>query len=769
MEFAIDNQDISFEKRLAYDKMGFYYFSMPVLLFGNLLGAFLLAAIQLDTVDTYSIGIWLLLCVVMFLYGMYHYRQFRLEDEESKLDKANIWLDRYYADTLINGIVWGSSAFLLFPQTGLLNQMILVFFLFVVGFSAMGVLASKKDLLITYISVMYLPIILRLFFMEGDLYNNIAFVLLALVLLMIIVANYYGKVINKGLENRQDFISIKHTHEKLKERFFSLFERAPVGIYYYGKNLMIEDANEHFKHMSQQDIGDETSEIFVKALKNEKIAKIHTDVFDMKTGEYRGPFEISDGINLYVKLSTVPMINAAGEVAGGIAIVNDITNEVTAKEEMMRNAYYDMLTNIPNRTLLMDKLKNTIKEKDRDSLHGAMLYMDIDNFKKVNETFGHNTGDKLLKQVSSRLETLLHSEEVLARIGGDKFVLLVPKLKKNIKESEGVAQKYIESIHGIFADPIRVMGEPYHLSFSIGVVLFNDSSESAFDLLKRAETAMYEAKRSARGTSRFYSSEMGEYAKEQLTIENDLHRAMADNELSVAYQPQIDLKSDKVVSAELLVRWNHPKKGAISPAYFIPVAEESGTIIKLEEWIFNKAFEEVKTLVDEDGKPLLQKVAINLSTVHFIQPNFVEKLMLMVAKHEIDPKQIEIEITESGIMHNLDDAKVKIEELRGFGFSFAIDDFGTGHSSLAYLKKLPVDMIKIDQSFVTNMHQDMGDAMIVESVVSIGQNFNLKVLAEGVEDAVTVAYLKKINCDLYQGRYAHYPMPLEKLKSVIEN
>ena len=768
MDQTIGNQTLSFKKRLAYDKLGFYYLSLPLILFGNLMGAFLLSAIQLNVVDLYSIIVWLSISVIMFFYGLYQYRLFRKEDEEEKLKHADIWLDKYYTDTLVNGIIWGSSAFLMFPESSLLNQMVVIFFLFVIGFTAMGILASKRDLLITYISVTYLPIIMRLFFMEEAIYSNIAYILLALILIMAIVANYYGNVINNALENRQDFITIKHTHEKLKERFFSLFERAPVGIYYYNKDLELEDANDHFVQMNQYPEKEGLIGVSLASFKNRQIVDIHKEVFDSKTGDYRGPFTIRKGADLYVKLSTVPMINTAGEVAGGIAIINDITSEVTAREEMVRNAYYDLLTNIPNRTLLMDKLKFYIAEKETDVRYGALLFIDMDNFKKINETFGHDAGDKLLKQISARMEAVSNDDGIFARISGDKFVLLLPALSEEEEVSTELAKEYIQIIRDAFVAPLPIVDKEYHASFSTGVILFNQSTASAFDLLKKAETAMYEAKKSARGTSMLYQKSMGAYAKEQLFLENDMHKAIMHNELSMVYQPQIDIKEGRVVSAEALVRWQHPEKGFISPSVFIPIAEESGTIIKLEEWIFNTVFKELNQLKNGSNAFVLERVALNLSVAHFMQPNFVEKFMLLATKYNIEPQWIELEITEGGIMQNLDDAIKKIHALKAFGFTFAIDDFGTGHSSLAYLKKLPVNLLKIDQSFIKNMHQDVEDAMIVESVVSIGQKFDLKVLAEGVENKETLVYLKKINCDLYQGNFAYAPMPIEALSFLLK-
>jgi len=766
LEEAIDNDNISFKERLSYDKLSFYYISLPVMIVGNVLGALLLSALQMFVVDLYPIGIWLSLNIIMFFYQIYQYYRFKNESEANKLKDVNIWLDRYYTNVLINGIIWGSSALLIFPDNQVMNQMIVMLFLFAIGFSSMGVLASKQDLLLTYVLVTYSPLLLRLFFMENELYIKIAYTVLALMLIMILISNYYGKVINNALNNRQHFMTIKHTHEKLKERFFSLFERAPVGIYYYNEDLEIEDINAHFMKMNHIDEKNKLVGTTLKGLSNQTIIQAHEEVFEGKTGKYKGPFESENNENLYVKLSTVPMINADGNVAGGISIINDITNEVTAKEKMIRNAYYDLLTNIPNRTLLMDKLKLFMAEKNED-IYTALLFLDIDNFKKVNDTYGHDIGDKLLKQVVHRIENIVQSREIFARISGNKFVIVVPSLDSN----EGIARekilKYVSMLNKHFYEPLNVIGEEYHLSFSTGIVVFNNNTVSAFDLLKRAETAMYKAKKNAKGTSLFYESQMSEYIKEQLMLENDIYKAMKNNELSIYYQPQIDIQSNNIIGAEALIRWEHPTLGFIPPSKFIPIMEESGVIIKLEEWIFNQVLSEIKLIEERKDGFYLHHIAINVSTIHFSQPHFVEELMLLINKYKVNPKWIELEITESGLMRNIEDAIMKINELKNFGFTFSIDDFGTGHSSLSYLKKLPVDIIKIDQSFIMNMHENKGDAMIVESVVAIGNKFNLKVLAEGVENTETLEHLKKIDCNLYQGNFGYKPMPIEALLDVV--
>ena len=769
MNETSSNSSITFKERIAYDKLSFFYISLPVILIGHMLGALLLSAMQILVVDLYSIGIWLLLNIIMFVYRFYHYSLFKKESEKNKLKDADLWLDRYYTNVLISGIIWGSSAFLLFPESDLSNQMILILFLFAIGFSSLGVLATKTDLLLTYVLVMYGPILWRLFFIEGDIYLNIAYAVMALVLLMMIVANYYGKIITDSLNDRQHFTDMKASHDKLKERFFSLFERAPVGIYYYDEALELQDVNREFTTMNKVENKESLMGVSLyHAINNSQIIQAHKNVFKGETGNYRGPMKalLNNDDDIYVDLSTVPMLNSDGEVAGGITIVNDITTEVTARDTMVRNAYYDMLTDIPNRTLLMDTLNKVIEDKQSDDTYAALLFFDIDHFKKINTSFGHDIGDKVLKKVAKRIKTSIGNSEMFARMSGDKFVILLPAIGKKREDAEAFTSNYIENINESFTAPLKVAGKEYHLSFSIGAVLFTNSNASAFDLLKRAETAMYEAKKAGRGCMEFYEDSMSIQAKELLLLENDIHKAIKNDEFEMYYQPQLNVETNEIIGAEALIRWHHPQKGLIMPDDFIPLAEESGIIVKLEEWIFDRIMKDTKKMITHMGDFNLEHIAINISTIHFMEPHFVEKMMLLVNKHQVEPEWFELEITESGIMRNIDDAVSKIKELKNFGFTFSIDDFGTGYSSLSHLKELPVDVIKIDQSFIRNMNED--DELIIEAVVSIGQKFNLEVLAEGVENNEILKYLKDIHCNSYQGHYAHTAIELGKFEALLK-
>lgn len=766
---AIGNLSIGFDERLAYDKLTFFYISLPTALVGQIAGALLLGALLYGSADFEPIAVWVALSFVMFLYRFYHYYAFRNENEYNKLRDAKIWLHKYYTNVLVSGIVWGSSAVLLFPESDLIAQLIIVLFIFTISFTSVGVLASKKELLLAYVMVMFLPVILRFFFLNvSEEYVTITYIVTALMLITLLIAYYFGGVVNNALSNHQYFIEIKHSHDRLKERFFSLFERAPVGIYYYGPDLQIQDVNMQFQRMHHIGFKEDLIGQSLNSLDNRLLIDAHEVVMKNRTGSYRGPYNrfiLNDVI--YVDLSTVPMLDNNGEVTGGITIIKDITAEVTAKEEMLRNAYYDMLTEVPNRTLLLDRLNSEITRMNSTPGFASLLFIDIDNFKKINDTYGHDIGDTVIKQVAYRIEELIGDKQTIARIGGDKFVVLLPLLGTDMDKASHDAMEHALVVKRQFAKPIIIAGEEYRLTVSIGTDLFHGYGGSAFDVLKRAETAMYHAKKSGRNTISRYKASMGFVAEEQLELEKELFKALRNSELEVYYQPQVAIGNGEVRSAEALVRWFHPQKGPISPERFIAIAEECGMIVELENWIFEEIFKAMGVLSDRFAGFPLTHIAINVSAVHFLQPHFVEHFMLLANKHKVNPEWIELELTESEVMHNVHEAIRKIEELRGFGITFSIDDFGTGYSSFAYLKQLPVNVLKIDQAFVLNMADNKEDARIVSAIISIAKTFRLQVLAEGVENARVLERLEAMACDTYQGFYAFKPMPLKALEQVI--
>jgi len=766
---AVEDFSLSLTNRVEYDRMTFLYMSLPFLLIGHLLGSLLFSTLQYQVVDTYSIAIWLTLSIIVILWRWYHYTQFKKLKEATKLQESTKWLHHYYIDVVSSGVVWGSSALLLFPADNFTGQIVVIVFIFAVSFATISSLASKLMLLLLYMLVSFSPLVIRLLVLDTDYSLTALSFVLALVALLIFIAEFFGSIINNSLSNHQNFIQAKHENDTLKERFFSLFERAPVGIFYYDEALKIVDSNERFQNLHNLDKV-ELMHQSLHQIHNQEVIKQFKTVFDNNSGYYRGVFTpIKTEKQLFVELSTVPLIDANNNVTGGICILEDITAEVDAKEEILRHVYYDMLTNIPNRTLFMDRLERSLFKSKKESLKGAVLYIDIDNFKSINDTLGHHNGDVLLQQIAKRISSIGREENMVARLSGDDFVILITALPAQGDQAKDKALLIAKSYKDQFLQPFIINNQEYHVNVSMGIAFYPNASESPFDILKRAETAMYHAKKLGRNRIELHQKDMDEEISVILDIENRLRAAIKNKEFELFYQPQVNIESNAIVSAEALIRWKQPDGSYIFPNQFIPIAEASGLILPMSDWILNTAIKQMLQWKQQDNPLNIDRVAINISAIHFAQVDFVEQIIKIIHKHKIDPKHIELELTESIALVNIEETIQKIEELKEIGISFALDDFGTGYSSLAYLKRLPIDYLKIDQSFITNMMHDKEDKLITETIVSVAQSFQLKVIAEGVEDTEQLAHLKSIDCDIYQGYLRNRPVSAKEFEKMVRD
>jgi len=764
---AVEDFSLALDNRVDYDKLTFLYMSLPFLLLGHLLGALLFSALQYKSVDNRSIIIWLTLSIIIILWRWYHFISFKKVNEATKLKESKKWLHHYYIDVISSGVIWGSSAFLLYPADNFVGQAIVIVFIFAVSFTTLSSLSSKFMLLLLYLGVTFTPLVVQLILQQDPHSFTVLMVVLALIVLLLFIADFFGAVINNSLTNHQNFIQAKHENDTLKERFFSLFERAPVGIFYYNEDLKIIDANERFTAFHDIDkIALLNKDL--NLLKNQEVLNQLNTVFDNNTGYYRGIFQpIKSEKQLFVELSTVPLIASNQEVTGGICIIEDITAEVDAKEEILRHVYYDMLTNIPNRTLFMDKLGRDIYKARRDKLKGAVIYIDIDNFKSINDTLGHHNGDVLLQQIANRIGSLGRDENMVARLSGDDFAILLTALPEQSEPAKEKALLIARSYKDQFVQPFVIAGKEYHVNTSMGISFYPNLDESPYDVLKRAETAMYHAKKLGRNRIELHEKGMDKEIFEILDMENRLRAAIKNNEFELFYQPQVDITSNQIVSAEALIRWKQKDGSYIMPTQFIPIAEASGLILPLSAWILETAIQQMITWKSGENPLNIKRVAINISAIHFAQVNFVEQIKHTIVKFNINPEMIELELTETIALINVEETIQKIQELKRIGISFALDDFGTGYSSLSYLKRLPFDYLKIDQSFIKNMMVDNEDQLITNTIVSVAQSFKLKVIAEGVEDLDQLEHLKSIDCDIYQGYLQNRPLPADEFERVV--
>lgn len=424
-------------------------------------------------------------------------------------------------------------------------------------------------------------------------------------------------------------------------------------------------------------------------------------------------------------------------------------------------AHRDPLTGLPNRVLLAELLAHTIQHSERTHTQFALLSLDLDNFKTINESLGHSQGDQLLVEVGKRLQRLLPDSDAIARTGGDEFEIILEH-KENMPWVDLLAQRMIDAL----GDPFILDGHSVYIGASIGIALYPADGTSVETLQSNADAALHQAKAHGRGVMRFFSPEMSSRAKTRLTLEADLRRAFDHDEFRLYYQPQVDLLSGQIVGLEALVRWEHPVRGIIPPDEFIPLAEESGLVIRLGDWVLHEACRQIKLWSTAGLAP--RQTAVNVSAVQLSRGNLVESVRHALELSGIVPEQLELEITESFVMADRDQSFKSLAEIKALGVRLSIDDFGTGYSSLAYLQQLEVHKLKVDMSFVRDMLTNSGNASIVKAVIALGHSLGLEIIAEGVEEEEQAVHLRALQCDVIQGYLISRPLPTDEMTRFLE-
>ncbi|MGI4718679.1 MAG: sensor domain-containing protein [Janthinobacterium lividum] len=454
-----------------------------------------------------------------------------------------------------------------------------------------------------------------------------------------------------------------------------------------------------------------------------------------------------------------PVANLDGEITHFVGVINDITEARHYERRLHHLAHHDPLTGLANRTLLQERLRQAIEHALRDQTCGALAFLDLDNFKHINDNFGHEAGDAVLREIAQRLRDNMREEDTVARLGGDEFVLLV----RNVTSRERLAD-VVERVRRSVMQPVHVDGLEIFPGTSIGVALFPQDGDTSDNIMRAADAAMYHAKTLGKNNVQFYSEELNQIVHEHLMLEASLSRAIREHEMVLDYQPKVDLRSGKVVGAEALVRWHHPVDGTITPDRFIPVAEETGLIVPLGEWVLDEACGALKAMRLLGAEDFV--ISVNLSARQLRQRQFADRLAATLARHGVDPRMLELEVTESQLMDHPDEAREALAQLKALGVRLSIDDFGTGYSSLSHLQRFPVDYIKIDRSFLGDVGHD-GHLVITRAIIALGHNLKLKVIAEGVETREQLAFLRKHGCDEMQGYYFSPALPRETLQEMV--
>ena len=546
-----------------------------------------------------------------------------------------------------------------------------------------------------------------------------------------------------------------------------IFWKDKDSVYRGGNNLFIQDAR---LNSADELIGKNDFELTWS--ENEAKIYVDDDREVMNSGEAKLQFEetqtTSSGETITVSTSKVPLRDISGEIVGVVGAYEDITKrkEIERKLEKQKEilkyqAYYDALTNLPNRILLQDRLTHAIERSKRNVTQFALLFIDIDQFKQINDTLGHGVGDSVLKIFSTRLKKAIRQEDTLARLGGDEFTVLLEDIQSIDNVSRLVKKIMDQTISSINIDKYIL-----YITISIGISIYPKDSTNAEDLLKYADSAMYKAKDEGRNNFQFYSSELTQKAMKRAVIHNDLRKALENEEFEVYYQPQVKVSENvnSLIGFEALVRWNHPKRGLISPIDFIPLAEETGMIVELDRLVMKIAITQANKWNKENEKPIV--LSLNLAMKQLQQDDFIPTIKKIM--EDIECKEcLAFEITESDLMKNPEYSIEKLNKMQELGFKIAIDDFGTGYSSLSYLKRLPISKLKIDKSFIDGLPDDKDDTAIVKAIISLAQNLNIKIIAEGVETEEQKNFMYKNGCDEIQGYLYSKPMSSKETKEFI--
>ena len=448
------------------------------------------------------------------------------------------------------------------------------------------------------------------------------------------------------------------------------------------------------------------------------------------------------------------------EFYGTYGVARDITDRKRAEEVISYQAYHDILTDLPNRILFKDRLGLAVIQAKRKQTELAVMFIDLDRFKLVNDTLGHVKGDELLQQAAGRLKECLRKGDTLARQGGDEFTIVLPELRDR-DDARMVADKFLE----VLQEPFDLDGHAVHISASIGIAIYPEHGESIDELLRHADIAMYQIKGQGKNGHAFYDPSMQDVSHQKIALEQSLRRALENNELEMYYQPQIDAISGRIVGAEALMRWNHPTRGIVSPGEFLPFAEENGLMLPISDWMIGALCRDMLQWKNIGGNQV--RLSLNLSPQYLDRGDFYEKMRSALLRYGIAPSQIEVEITENICIRNPQHAIEQLNKLGQLGVSVAIDDFGTGYSSLAYLHRFPVHTIKIDQSFVKEIHDEHGPYPVVLAIISIARGLGLNLIAEGVETDSQARYLRANGCLTMQGYLYHRPMPLGRFIDVL--
>ena len=717
-----------------------------------------------NVADKTLVTIWLLAAIIVSVARYYLSFAFR-RDEEAFSDST--WMSLHTLVILLSGVIWGYGLLALMPDDSLLHQFLMIIAIFGLCSGASSSLALSSLAYLLFLVACLVPMSIRLYMIGSSDHGVLLFSLCYIY--MYFMWTICRRNTETALQNLEKSFILGEKELALNEAYQRVdlhIDRSPLGIIEWNADLKVSRWNPAAESIFGYSSEDMLGQSFQKLLADDDPSYFlqidHADNASSKT--LTNLTRSRDKI--YCEWTSATMRLSDGQLLGYSSFVRDITERLERDELITHQAYYDPVTDLPNRHYFHDRLKQEISRTSRNKTYSAVFFLDFDHFKTINDSIGHSMGDLLLRQFAERLQNRLRQYDTVARFGGDEFVVLLEELDLDYEKSQLQAAQVARSLQLLLQKPFVLDETDYLLTCSIGITLFNDAV-SEDELLKQADLALYQSKQKGRNLYTFFEQEMSNQASRHLQLLNCLRNAVSNDEMSLVYQPKVDMHTNQIMGAETLLRWNNDEFGFVSPAEFIPVLEGSSLISQVGHWVLDHSFAQLQQWYSSGQWRDDMVLAINISPKQLLEKSFVEQVEMLLAKHDIAASLIEFEITENVLVENTEIIATILTQLTDLGISFAIDDFGTGYSSLAYLKKLPLEVLKIDKSFIDHCTIEGNDQAIVRSILSICNELGLTSVAEGVECQEQQHQLQQMGCDLLQGYLFSRPVPAEEFYSLL--
>ena len=678
------------------------------------------------------------------------------------------WYQHFAIGVILSALLWAAVPLLFFNGS---DQQINFFIAFVIlGMTAGSstTLAANLRLMHIYLYLLLFPLLYAFLQFDGIPYTAAAMMTILFIPIVSVTARQFHTTLVETYHTLELYNETKGALIANERRLSMMFEQAPIGIFYYDNDLTILDCNAELSKIMQV-----PQEMLVglnlkKLPDTRPLDTMQSSLNKAQPALYEGPYKTKiTSLDLSVKIQMTPLIDANGNVQGGLCMMEDKTTEHAAMEEAAFLSLHDHLTGLPNRKLLKDRIDQTLAEQERHQAYSALLFLDLDHFKQINDSLGHGIGDKVLIETAHRLRQILRKSDTLSRLGGDEFVILLPQLSHNEDEAIHHAYEVSQKIHDEMSRAFNIDSHLLFSSASIGISLFDTEPNESDDILRRADMAMYQSKAQGRKCTSFYDAQMDREMQHYIEMKKNLRLAIERNEFTLHFQPILTIDSSKVIAAEALLRWKHEGE-FISTADLIKVAEESSLITEIGYWVIEQTCRQIQIWQSADNFTL-DYVTINVSARQLLEQGFCDFLLNTVKQYCLDHRLIKLEITETALITNFDKAKQIIDRLNTMGIDFIIDDFGTGYSSLSYLKAFPFSALKIDRSFVKDILTDPEDEKLIRAIIHTAEQFDYQIIAEGIEEEAQRAILQEIHPALYyQGYLAAKPLDPEAFIDFIQ-